>query len=149
MLSSSKVHSHLCSSYLANVLGIYWRPPVWKDSVIRRVASVYGLFHWFRIFQFICLKDYREIEALIYYKVIHNKNKSITLFYVVSRATRTEFALLLISTMNFPPVPSWLHLSRHGTFQAPESHFSKSVTQSAVNFRTDINIWFPCLWPAY
>lgn len=67
------------------------------------------------------------MEAFIYYKVIHDKNKSITLFYVMSKATRTEFAFSLISTMNFPPVPSWLHLSRHNTFQAPESHFSSQL----------------------
>lgn len=124
--------------------------PVWENCVIKWVASMGGSLHWFRAFQFICLKDYREMEAFIYYKVIRNKNKSITLFYVMSRATRTEFAFFLVSTVNFPPVPSWLHPSRYNTFQAPESHFSKSVTQSAIIFRPDVNnILFLCLWSAY
>ena len=68
------------------------------------------------------------MEAFIYYKGIRNKNTSITLIYVIS--SPLGWSLLSYCTMNFPPVPSWPHLSSTGHTPSPgESFFKVSYSE--------------------
>ena len=61
------------------------------------------------------------MEAAIYSKGIHNKNMSVTLIYVIS--SPLGWSLLSYCTMNFPPVPSWPHLSSTGHTPSPGESF--------------------------